>query len=72
MKGVLGVNRRLFYGVSMAQNAILRVLLPDESMTWHIMSDRPPASLPKPVGYPPHFRGLKAVRRSAEIDVLKS
>jgi len=39
----------------MAQRAITHASLPNEPTMWDIMSARLPASLPKPVGYPPIF-----------------
>ena len=54
-KEALGARNRRFIGESTALRAIAHAALPNTAMMWDIMSARPPASLSKPVGYPPIF-----------------
>ncbi len=54
-RGALGARNRRFIGESMALHAIAYASLPNRAMMWDIMSGGRPASLPKPVGYPPIF-----------------
>jgi len=55
VKGALGANRHPIIGTTMTRCSIARVPLPNRPIRWDIMSAHPPASLPKPAGYPPIF-----------------